>query len=54
MDISRVLRHYVNGTIALRELNEVLAAKGIHGEVKGTEFTGYDYDNQAWITVKLS
>jgi len=54
MEIIQALRLYVEGRINLKEFDETLSDKGIHGGVKGREFTGYDYTNQAWIIIRLS
>lgn len=54
MDLVKTIKQYTEGLITRDEMNTKLEIIGVHGAVEGLDFTGFDYDNQAWIRVNLS
>ena len=53
--IINTIRQYQEGLLTIDELNTKLGNEfQIQGSVKGKDFTGYDYKNQAWLQIHIS
>ena len=52
MKAQEILEQWQVGLLTQAEAQHALEAVNVHGGFNDTEYTGYDYTNQQWITTE--